>query len=253
MKLKLLFAICLLSLPVFAGGSARLTVNWTFKNVIDGYDHNNKIVIYVDDRMLGESPEYIQSHNSSYSVDVPKGKHKLKIENYAYYEGKWELHRSANGYSVDAYYENTVTFVASNTLNMVCDIDSEQTTFTVTGMKEAPKKGTALAVSWIYKNVEEGYDHQNKMEVYSDGVLLGTSDVQMESKLGKMTVIVPEGSHEISIMNYAYYEGNWELHSLENDYSIDAFYVTNMTFAKKKRSVNLVFDIKTLDTKATVK
>jgi len=253
MKLKLLFAICLLSLPAFAGKTARLTVNWTFTNVIEGYDHNNKIVIYVDDKMLGESPEYIQSKKASYSVDVPTGKHTLKVENYAYYEGKWELHRPSNGYSVDAYYENIVTFSANNTLNMVCDIDTEKSTITVTGMKEAPKKGIALTVSWIYKNVEEGYDHQNRMEVYADGVLLGTSDIQMESKLGKMTVIVPAGSHEISIQNYAYYQGNWELHSLENDYSIDAFYTTNMTFAKKKRSVNLVFDIETLDTKVTVK
>jgi len=253
MKLKLLFAICLISMPALAGKTARLTVNWNFTNVIEGYDHNNKMVIYVDDKMLGESPEYLQSNKSSFSVDVPKGKHRLKIENYAYYGGKWELHRKTNGYSVDAYYENEVTFGASNALEMVCDIDSEKTTFTLSGMKEAPKKGTALTVTWIYKNVEPGYDHQNRMEVYSDDELLGTSEIQMQSKQGKMTVIVPDGTHEISIMNYAYYEGKWELHSLENDYSLDAIYVTSMTFNKKKRTVNLVFDIETLETNAVVK
>jgi hypothetical protein len=253
MKLKLLFAICLISLPALAGKTVRLTVNWTFTNVIEGYDHNNKIVVYVDNKMLGESPEYLESNMSSYSVDVPKGKHTLRIENYAFYQDKWEIHRKTNGYSVDAYYENEVTFGSSNTLDMVCDIDSETTTIKVIGMKEAPKKGTALTVTWTFDNVIEGYDHQNRIEVYSDGELLGTSDIQIQSKQGKITVIVPDGTHEISVMTYAYYEGNWEEHTVDNDYSMDASYSSTMTFNKKKRTINLVFDIETLDTKVTVK
>lgn len=253
MKARLLFILCVITLPVFAGKTARLTVNWTFTNVVEGYDHKNKMAVYVDGKLVGESAEFLQTSKASYSFDVPVGKHDVKIQNYAFYEGKWDVHSKANGYSVDAFYDGQLTFSKACTMDMKFDIDTETSDIKITGAKSNATAGVPLTLTWIFINVVEGYDHNNKMEIYCDGKLIGTSETFLESKKGTLTVSIPAGSHEINIINYAYYEGTWEAHTLENDYSIDATYTGNMTFKKKRRTANFVFDIDGNDSKFTIK
>jgi hypothetical protein len=113
--------------------------------------------------------------------------------------------------------------------------------------------GVPLTITWIYTNIEEGYDHTNRMEVYVDGEKVGTSSSLLESEKGSYTVYVQPGDHEIRLENHTLYEGTWELHSLENNYSIDAFYTGNFNFKKKKRKIDLVFDIETGETTAKIK
>ena len=43
-------------------------------------------------------------------------------------------------------------------------------------------------------------------------------------------------------MNYADYEGNWEEHTTDNEYSIDAMYEEDITLSKSY-SIHLIFDI----------
>ena len=45
------------------------------------------------------------------------------------------------------------------------------------------------------------------------------------------------------IVNYALYEGNWEEHTVENNYSYDCVYELNQNFKKRKYTVDLVFDL----------
>jgi hypothetical protein len=229
-----------------------LTVKWHFSNVIEGYDHDNKMLVYIDGKLVGESKVFKETAHASFDVEVPKGKHEVKVENYAFYEGKWDVHTKANRYSVDAFYNGSITFSKNTTIDMTFDVDKETSEIQVIGSKVNKPKSVPLTVTWIYKNVEEGFDHENRMEVFVDGQKVGTSDVFLESKEGTMTVMVPAGEHQITIENYAYYEGNWELHSIENNYSVDAFYSTNLNF-KKKKYINLVFDIESLETTPTVK
>jgi glutaredoxin-related protein len=229
-----------------------LTVKWHYANVNEGYDHDSKMLVYIDGKLIGESKVFKESAHASYDVQVPRGKHDVKIENYSFYEGKWDIHTKENRYSLDAFYNGKIAFSKSTTIDMNFDVAEETTEINVVGSKEIKPKAVPLTVTWIYKNVEEGYDHDNRMEVFVDGKKVGTSDIFKESKKGTMTVMVPAGEHEITIENYAYYEGNWELHSIENNYSVDSFYTTNLMF-KKKRYINLVFDIETLETIPTVK
>lgn len=252
MKTKLLFIALLATFSSFAGKQVMLTVKWHFANVIEGYDHDSKMLVYIDGKLIGESKVFKETAHASYDVEVPSGTHDVKIENYSFYEGKWDIHTKANRYSVDAFYNGKITFSKNTTIDMNFDVDKETTEITVVGSKEIKPKAVPLTVTWIYKNVEEGYDHDNRTVVFVDGKKVGTSDIYKESKKGTMTVMVPAGNHEITIENYAYYEGNWELHSIENNYSVDAFYSTNLNF-KKKRYINLVFDIETLETIPTVK
>lgn len=252
MKIKLLLFMLLCSAAVMAK-DVRLTIKWTFENVVEGYDHDNKIVVFVDGKRMGESAVFKQTAKASYDVMVSEGAHQVKIMNMAFYEGKWEEHTRANSYSVDAYYEGEVVCGPKTVVSMIFDIDTENTDVKVTGAgKVKGASGTVpLVITWKFTNVIDGYDHENRMQVYVDGKLVGTSQTGPQSKQMTYTVNVPAGSHDIAIEDYAYYDGKWELHSRENDYSIDAFYMTRMNFKKKKKTVNMVFDIDT--EQATIK
>jgi len=99
-----------------------------------------------------------------------------------------------------------------------------------------------ITISYTFANIEEGYDHQTKTEIYVDGELVGTSTIKKESEPNSITVKSNKGMHNIEIVNYAYYEGAWEKHTIENQYSQDFIYKADMNF-KKSNSLTLVFDI----------
>jgi len=104
------------------------------------------------------------------------------------------------------------------------------------------EKMVKLTVSYAFKNIEEGYDHETKTEVYIDGRLMATSDVHRESKPAKMTVMVSKGRHSVRIINYALYNGNWEALTIENNYSQNCTYETSMEI-NKSHKIKLTFDL----------
>ncbi|MDI1323359.1 MAG: hypothetical protein PSV36_11465 [Algoriphagus sp.] len=97
-----------------------------------------------------------------------------------------------------------------------------------------------LTVNVKFINVEDGYDHETKTAVFIDGQEIGVSPVTTETKTVSFTVNVPTGTHSLKIVNYAMYEGNWEEHSIENDYSIDVIYEEDHTFKKPEKFFILV-------------
>jgi hypothetical protein len=101
---------------------------------------------------------------------------------------------------------------------------------------------TRLTINFQFKNIEEGYDHQTKAQVLIDGEVVGESDVTLQSKGKTFQVEVPTGEHELRVVNWALYEGQWEEHLVENEYSIDASYEAVHTF-KKPEKLFLVFDL----------
>jgi|GEM_PF-1872286 len=232
------------------------TVKWTFAGVEDGYDHDSKMMAYVDGNKVGESPVSKQTAAGSYTFTVPKGIHTIRVENYAFYEGEWELHSMANSYSADAFYESELDLKKNTTLVLVFDLDAQTTDATITTSGKAPKvkkgKAVPLTVAWSFTGVVDGYDHQNRMQVYVDGQLVGTSKEMKQTTSGTYSVDVPKGNHTIRIENYTLYEETWEPHTKENEYSVDAFYVGELNFAKKQRTVKLVFDIDNETTTAEV-
>ena len=101
---------------------------------------------------------------------------------------------------------------------------------------------TKLNVNFKFLNIVEGYDHNTKCEVWIDDDLVGTSKVSKESELNSFSVEFPSGEHTIRVVNYAEYEGNWEAHTVENEYSIDCYFEETHNF-KKKGKLFLLFDI----------
>jgi hypothetical protein len=128
-KTILLFTlfISLLTLGAQAQKKGTITVNASYTGIVDGYDHINKTMVYVDGELAGETSEQVQSKPNSCSVSVPRGKHSIRIVNMAYYEGNWEEHTKVNEYSIDALYEGDIELKKKLTINLTFDIEKEQT------------------------------------------------------------------------------------------------------------------------------
>ena len=104
------------------------------------------------------------------------------------------------------------------------------------------QKQAKLTVTYSFENIEEGYDHQTKTQVYVDGQLKGESQPHVQSKQTTFTVDVPAGNHTVRIVNLAYYEGKWEERSIANNYNCEGFWENTFTL-KKKNKVTLIFDL----------
>jgi hypothetical protein len=102
---------------------------------------------------------------------------------------------------------------------------------------------TALTTTFTFAGIEEGYDHLCKTQVWVDGTMLGESEEVLESEGASFTVNVPYGDHTVRIINLAQYEGAWEEHTVENNYSIDCSFEELHTFDKKAAKLFLLFDI----------
>ena len=105
----------------------KVTVKWSFLNIVEGYDHDTKCTVFIDGKEVGTSSVTKESQANSITLKVKKGKHNVKIMNYASYEGKWEEHTIENTYSIDCIYENELTLKSKNTITLVFDIDSGTT------------------------------------------------------------------------------------------------------------------------------
>lgn len=114
------------------------------------------------------------------------------------------------------------------------------------------QKTGKLTIKTKYVGIVEGYDHTNKTQVYANGELVGESKSGPESEPLSFSVQLPRGVYDLKIINLAFYEGNWEEHTKDNNYSLDALYETSITL-KKKCAIELVFDIDAEETKAKVK
>lgn len=104
-----------------------ITVKTSYTGILDGYDHINKTMVYVDGNLAGETSELVQSKPNSCAVKVSRGKHDIRIVNMAYYEGAWEEHTVDNEYSLDALYEGEISLKKKLTINLVFDITEEKT------------------------------------------------------------------------------------------------------------------------------
>jgi hypothetical protein len=99
-----------------------------------------------------------------------------------------------------------------------------------------------LTVKFAFRGIEEGYDHVCKTQVWINGEMVGESAEVKESVGATFTTSVPTGTHNVKIINLAYYEGSWEEHTIENNYSIDCVFHEERTL-KAKNKVFFLHDI----------
>jgi hypothetical protein len=100
-----------------------LTFKFSTKNIQKGYDHNSKLVIWENDKIIGESTVKPESKANTVTVKLPKGDHAIRAVLNSQYEGTWEEHLIANNYSIDCLYDRNVTVKKKTLVTLVFDID----------------------------------------------------------------------------------------------------------------------------------
>ena len=110
-----------------ACGPKKTVVSWSFKGIEEGYDHDNRTVVYVDGTMLGKSSIKPESQPNSMKVAMPPGNHAYRIVNLAFYRGEWEEHLIDNEYSVDCEWESSYEEVPPSVVELTFDLDSGTT------------------------------------------------------------------------------------------------------------------------------
>jgi hypothetical protein len=127
--LSILLIATTLALTSFAPKpkDASLTFKYSFKGIVEGYDHDTKMVVWEDGKIIGESTVQKQSKPNSITLKLKPGNHSLKAVMNASYEGEWEEHLKANDYSIDCLFEQTLNVKGKKVITLVFDIDEEKT------------------------------------------------------------------------------------------------------------------------------
>lgn len=114
MKTIILVLLHFVFFSAFAQNSVRIT--WDFKNIEPGFDHQNKIVVFIDNQPIAESETFLESEVGTLNFRMPSSKfYKIRIVNYAWTDGEWEEHMISNKYSIDCIYEKNVKLKATKT------------------------------------------------------------------------------------------------------------------------------------------
>lgn len=104
--------------------SVKVTIKYAFKGIEEGYDHNTRTRLYIDDQLVATSTEKKESQANTVSATTTKGKHKIRVVNQAEYEGTWEDHTIENDYSIDCTYDAEVNLKKPLTIQLVFNLDS---------------------------------------------------------------------------------------------------------------------------------
>ena len=104
---------------------------------------------------------------------------------------------------------------------------------------------SSLTVTFKFAGIAEGYDHICKSQVWMNDELLGESNEVKESVGSSFTVDIPSGEHTVRVINLALYEGEWEEHTIENNYSIDCLWEGSHTYSKKASKLFMLHDLDT--------
>ncbi len=108
-----------------------------------------------------------------------------------------------------------------------------------------PLAAQKVVVTFQFKGIEKGYDHETRCVLFVDGKEAAVSETKIQSKGGRLAAKLPPGRHVLRVVNYALYEGKWEEHTKANDYSQDCTFDGEFEFGKKRSKLNLAltFDL----------
>lgn len=123
-KILLLLALC--STFMLSAQKSKLTLTTKFTNIEEGYEHDSKIKVFVDGKEVFESAVFRESEPQSFKLKIPKGKHKLLIQNLTLYEGVWEETTRENSYSIDGFIELEKDFPKKFELDIEFNLDEKK-------------------------------------------------------------------------------------------------------------------------------
>ncbi len=125
MKVLILSLLVTLSSVAF-GQQGSVDVSIEFRGIEKGYDHTTRDELYVDGKLLLVTEERLESKAIKLNVQVPRGKHTIKIVNWVMYEGVWEENNVENNYSLDSFREIECNFRKKGQLTVVYDLNESE-------------------------------------------------------------------------------------------------------------------------------
>lgn len=131
--LKNALILCLLftATSLSAQKMGKLTFDYVTINIVEGYDHDSRLVVYIDGEKIATSDVHKESDHKKLTVSVTRGKHKVRAVLETLYDGVWEEHIKENEYSVDSEYDSELTIKKKMTIIMKMDIDKEATSIQI--------------------------------------------------------------------------------------------------------------------------
>lgn len=226
-------------------------LEWKFKGIEEGYNHLNRCKVTVDGVLLPVSNSCRQSDWGSYPLKLSKSTHTIQVVNEAYYKGKWVEHTFENQFSINAICEFEVDAKEVSKVQIEFDLNGSEVSiiqFDKDGGEWKEKKATfkgkhyPMEINWRFTNVESGYNHVSRMQVFVDDLEYGTSEQSVESIGGVFVLKVPKGMHRIRIVNQSFIDGAWQDHTIVNNYSVEAVYEKPVE-VKKAIRVTLLIDL----------
>lgn len=106
----------------------------------------------------------------------------------------------------------------------------------------AHSKEQLVILEWKFKGIEEGYDHLNRCKIVVDGEERPVSKSCHQSDWGNYSMKLSRTTHEIKVINEAYYEDRWVEHTFENGFSINAICEFELN-AREVSKVQIEFDL----------
>ncbi len=132
LKPLILAVVMLGAFAVNAQKKCKLTVSIEYKGLVEGYIHNTKDQIFINDVLVTETPSRNQELPYNGKLTVQAGDVTFKVVNWTLYEGNWEETLIENQYSIDATKEMKLKLGKKNTLKIVYDLDDPSDEPTIT-------------------------------------------------------------------------------------------------------------------------
>ncbi len=199
-------------LPTISKAAETVDITFKFKaiNTKEGFDHLSKLVVYCDNKKIGESEKKLQSMQNSVKVKIPTGNHNVRaVLNALNDAGNWEERTIANEYSLDFVYDKTDYWSSNNTINLTYDIaemvvnvdekkDANVVSTTTTSTKTNDYNSVLKKINDYLKTFDNGY--YGYLEI-KDGYLFDRYKSGKYSKISMsdMSTITEESSKKIVI------------------------------------------------------
>lgn len=119
--------VLLKKLPEFKGKHYPMEIDWRFIHVENGYDHTSRMQVFVDDVEYGTSVQSLESEGGLFTLEIPKGTHRVRIVNQSFLNGVWQDHTIVNNFSVEAVYEKILEVKKAIRVTLVIDLNNEET------------------------------------------------------------------------------------------------------------------------------
>lgn len=217
--------LCLPILLAFLSQAETIQVRWDFKHVKEGYDYDSRMYFYLDGDSVSCSDIFKLTAKGSANLDVPKGKHVLRVVNYVLYKGTWEMQSLANDYSLDAFASADLDPAQKNLLTLHFDITRNKIKVRTKRVQHPEIDRTvdySFALDWKFENVQDGYDAPVVFWIYIDGRLACATHESPQSEGGKEMILLPEGKHEIRMEGFVKTKDGFEPYLVKTGYEFDA-------------------------------